>query len=467
VVALVGRPNVGKSTMFNRLVGQRRALVDSTPGLTRDRNYAEASVGDIRFIVVDTGGFEPETDGVLLSQMRTQTMLAIEEADAVVFLGDAKAGLTHSDRDIVRILQRSHRHIIYVVNKVDAEKQEPQGLEFYELGAPFITLSARTGYGFDDLKEALVTVLRDVGGREPDASEETQGPVKVAVVGRPNVGKSTLINLLLGTERLVANPEPGTTRDSIDTLVTHHGRQYLFIDTAGIRRKSRVVDRVEKFSSIKAFRSIDRADIVLVMMDATEPATEQDVRIAGYAHERGRGIVLALNKWDLVPKDAQTNDEFVEKVRFRMKFLEHSPVVTISALEGTRASKLFDLVDRLNECRLKRVTTGELNRFIQDMVKAHPPGMFQNRKPVKFLFATQASVGPPTFVFSCNYPEALHFSYIRFIENRIRETFGFGGAPIKIIMRKRSERGQAPKGRRCARTVADAGHEPFDGRTSS
>jgi GTPase len=445
VVALVGRPNVGKSTMFNRLVGRRKALVDSTPGLTRDRNYAAASVADIPFMVVDTGGFERDTDGTLLSQMRAQTMFAVEEADAVVFIADAKTGLTHSDKDIVRILQRSHKDIIYVVNKVDSEKQEPQALDFCELGAPFIALSARTGYGFDDLRDTLAATLRGIDLNEAEEAVPEQGPVKVAVVGRPNVGKSTLINLLLGEERLVANPEPGTTRDSIDTLVKRGNREYLFIDTAGIRRKSRIEDRAEKFSAIKAFQSIDRADIVLVMMDASEPATDQDVRIAGHAHEASRGVILVLNKWDLVPKEAQDHDEFIDKVRFKIKFLDHSPIVTISAVKGTRAVKLFDLVDHLNECRLKRVTTGELNRFIQNMVKTHPPGMFHNHKPVKFLFVTQVQVGPPTFVFSCNYPEALHFSYIRFIENRIREAFGFDGAPIKLILRKRSERGAAPQ----------------------
>jgi GTP-binding protein len=445
VVALVGRPNVGKSTMFNRLVGFRKALVEDTPGLTRDRNYAEASVLDKSFVVVDTGGFEPTSDDVVLSQMRTQTMVAIEEADIIIFLGDGKVGITPSDHEIVRTLQQTDKVIFYTVNKIDSEKQEDLVVDFYALGVDRIfPVSAMTGSGMDELLEGVLEKIP----AQP-SSEQTglcpESLVKVAVVGRPNVGKSTLINLLLGQERLVANPEPGTTRDSIDTVVRHYGKEYLFIDTAGIRRRSRIVDRVEKYSIIKAFQSIDRADIVLLLMDATEPVTDQDVRIAGYAFEKGRAVILLLNKWDLVKKDSNTHLQYVEKIRTRLKYLDHAPVLTLSALTGTRAPKLFDIINNLNEKYHKRVSTGELNRFLEGTVSLHPPGMHRSSRPIKIYYITQVRVGPPTFMLSCNYPESIHFSYLRFLENRLREAFNFGGSPIKLVLRKRQERAARPK----------------------
>ncbi|MBM3298496.1 MAG: ribosome biogenesis GTPase Der, partial [Deltaproteobacteria bacterium] len=341
LVALVGRPNVGKSTMFNLLVGTRKALVEDTPGLTRDRNYEEVSVRDKSFVIVDTGGFEPSTDDVLLSQMRTQTQVAIEQADVIVFIGDGKAGVGPSDHDIVRALQRTNKKVFYAVNKIDSEKHEDRAVDFYDLGVDTIfPLSAMTGYGVSDLLDALLEEIPEETG-PPRATQADEYAVRVAVVGRPNVGKSTLINLLLGQERLVANPEPGTTTDAIDTVVRHYGKDYLFIDTAGIRRRSRIVDRVEKYAVIKAFRAIDRAQIVIVLIDASEGVTDQDTRIAGYAHEKGRGVILALNKWDLVHKDSNTVHLHMKSVRESLKYLDHAPIITISALEGTRAVKLF------------------------------------------------------------------------------------------------------------------------------
>ncbi len=321
LIALVGRPNVGKSTMFNLLTRTRKALVEDTPGLTRDRNYADVTLRDKSFTVVDTGGFEPTTDDVMLSQMRTQTMVAIEQADLIVFIGDGKVGVTPSDYEIVRALQQADKKVFYAVNKIDSEKQENLFVDFYALGVdPLYPVSAMTGYGADDLIEA---VLGEISEDVPTPELETADSIlKVAVVGRPNVGKSTLINLLLGEERLVANPEPGTTRDSIDTIVRHYGKEYLFIDTAGIRRRSRIVDRVEKYSVIKAFRSIDRADIVLVLMDSAEGVTDQDARIAGYAFERGRGVILLLNKWDTVQKDSNTVSAYFDHVRASLKYLQ-------------------------------------------------------------------------------------------------------------------------------------------------
>ncbi len=448
IVALVGRPNVGKSTMFNVLVGGRRAIVEDTPGLTRDRNYAEASIRDRSFIVVDTGGFEPSTDDVILSQMRTQTMVAIEQADIIVFLGDARLGLTPSDYEIVRTLERTDKRVFYTANKVDSERLEDHVADFYALGVDTVyPVSAMTGYGMGDFLDALVEEIPP----EPEQSalDEilTESRVKVAVVGRPNVGKSTLINLLLGEERLVANPVPGTTRDSIDTVVKSHGKEYVFIDTAGIRRRSRIVDRVERYSVIKAFAAVDRADIVLVLMDATEPATEQDARIVGYAFERGRGLILILNKWDLVAKDSVTHDKYVQMMRDTLKYVDHAPILTISALKGKRVPKIFETIQSLDERYRKRVPTAELNRFLERVLEQHPPGMHRGNKRVKIYYMTQVRTAPPSFTFFSNYPESIHFSYRRFLENRLREEFDFDGSPIKLYFKKRKGRDDEQSGR--------------------
>jgi len=444
LVALVGRPNVGKSTMFNMLAGKRKAIVDNTPGLTRDRNYEEVTVWGKSFVIVDTGGFEPTTDDVMLSQMRTQTVVAVEQADIIVFLGDGKAGVTPSDYEIVRHLQQADKKVFYVVNKIDSEKTETMAVDFYALGVePLFSVSALTGYGMDELLAALLAEIPDPTSEDLKPSRE-DSMVKVAVVGRPNVGKSTLINLFLGEERLVANPEPGTTRDSIDTVVRRDGKEYLFIDTAGVRRRARIVDRVEKFTVIKAFRTIDRADIVIVMLDSQEGVTDQDARIAGYAHEKSKAVILALNKWDLIPKDSNTVTEYVEQVRQALKYLDHAPVVTLSALKGTRAPKLFALIDDLEQRYRKRVGTGVLNKFLEDTVNRIPPGMHRG-KPIKMYYLTQVQTGPPTFMFFVNYPESLHFSYRRHLENRLRETFDFGGAPLKLVFKKRQSHGPEPE----------------------
>lgn len=437
LVALVGRPNVGKSTMFNMLARTRKALVDATPGLTRDRNYEEVTIRDKSFIVVDTGGFEPTTDDILLSQMRTQTLVAVEQADIIVFLGDGKTGITPSDHEIVRTLQQTEKKVLYAVNKIDSEKQENQAVDFYDLGVELVfPVSAMTGFGMDEFLEALLDMIP--ADPEPLQNESDQdGMTKVAVVGRPNVGKSTLINLLMGEERLVANPEPGTTRDSIDLVVRREGKAYLFIDTAGVRRRARIVDRVEKYSVIKAFRSIDRADVVIVMLDSREIVTEQDARIAGYAYEKGRAVILALNKWDLIEKDSKTIIEYTASVRESLKYLDHAPILTLSALMGTRAPKLFTLIDDLDQRYRKRITTGELNRFLEDTLARNPPGMHHKTKRIKIYYLTQVQIAPPTLMFFCNYPESIHFSYRRFLENRVRETFDFGGAPLKLVFKKR------------------------------
>jgi GTP-binding protein len=438
LVALVGRPNVGKSTMFNMLCKSRKALVEDTPGLTRDRNYAEVTLGDKSFVIVDTGGFEPTTDDIMLSQMRTQTVVAIEQADVIIFLGDGKVGVTPSDHEIVRTLQQTDKKVFYAINKIDSEKQEDFAVDFYALGVGQIfPVSAMTGYGMSDFIDSLLEEIPEKPLPPLETEPEEEPVVKVAVVGRPNVGKSTLINLLLGEERLVANPEPGTTRDSIDTTVRHYGKEYLFIDTAGIRRRARIVDRLEKYSVIKAFRSIDRAEIVLVMMDSREGVTEQDARIAGYAFEKGRGVILVLNKWDLIPKDTSTIDRFIEHVRDALKYLQYAPILTVSALEGTRAVKLFNLIDDVNAKYRKRISTAELNKFLEETLVSHPPGMHRKGKRIKIYYMTQVQVAPPTFMFFCNYPESIHFSYKRFLENRLREVFDFAGSPLRLVLKKR------------------------------
>jgi GTP-binding protein len=441
LIALVGRPNVGKSTMFNRIVGYRKALVEDTPGLTRDRNYAEVKVGDKACLIVDTGGFEPKTDDVILAQMRTQTEVAIEQADLIIFLGDGKVGITPSDREIVRTLDQTEKKVIYAVNKIDSEKQEDLAVDFYSIGIDKIfPVSAMTGYGMGELLDAVEQELPSSDSTADEDVTESKPLTRLAVVGRPNGGKSTLVNLLLGEERLVANPEPGTTRDSIDTVVRNYGKEYLFIDTAGIRRRSRIVDRVERYSVIKAFRSIDRAEIVLLVMDAREPVTEQDARIAGYAFEKGRAIILLLNKWDLIRKDNKTHGHYVETVRSHLKYLDHAPILTISALKGTRVAKIFRLVEDLAAQYRKRVPTAELNELLEEIIRFHPPGMHRKSKRIKIYYLTQVRSAPPTFALFCNYPESIHFSYKRFLENRLREKFDFGGAPIKLLFRKRGER---------------------------
>lgn len=441
IVALVGRPNVGKSTLFNVLVGARKALVEDAPGLTRDRHYATVRVYEKTFTVVDTGGFEPTSPDVVLSQMRGQTMLAIEEADIVVFVGDGKAGLNPSDLEIVDVLRQTQKRVFYVVNKIDSEKSEPLAGEFYALGVDDIfSLSALTGYGVGDFLDALLDHIPTELENEFELPDPGERLTRVAIVGRPNVGKSTLINLLLGEERLVANPEPGTTRDPIDTIVKRDGRQYVFVDTAGIRRRSRITDKVEKYSVIKAFQSINRCDIAVLMLDSSELVTDQDARIAGYAFEHGRGVIIALNKWDLVVKDEKTADRYVTRVKEALKYLEYAPVITISALRGTRAPRLFTLIDEMAAAFRKRISTGELNRFLTELVAANPPGMYRKTKRIKLYYGTQIKTGPPSFVFFCNYPEAIHFSYRRFLSNRLREQFQFGTSPLILSFKKRLRR---------------------------
>lgn len=432
IVAIVGRPNVGKSTLFNRLVGRRKAMVDDMPGVTRDRNYANVDRFDVPFILVDTGGFEPETSDRLLAQMREQSQLAMEEADAILFVMDAKIGLTPADRDVVGMLRRVEKPVFYVVNKTDGERQEAGIGEFYALGIDTLfPVSAEHGRGVDDLMAAVCGALPV--GKDAEADEEL---TRIAVVGRPNVGKSSLVNRLLGYERVVANPTPGTTRDAIDTHFTWHRKRFVLIDTAGIRRKGRTTEKIEKYSVMDALRSIERADVVLIVLNAEEGVTEQDSKIAGYAYEAGRGCVFVVNKWDTLEKDNATVSRFVDHIRRDFKFLAFAPIVFVSAKSGQRLGRIMEEVDAVMGQYSRRVTTSELNRVFREATDAHHAPLAQGRR-VKFYFATQVGTKPPSFVMFTNQPDGIHFSYERYLTNKLREAFGFAGTPLRLLFRGR------------------------------
>ncbi len=438
LVALVGRPNVGKSTLFNRLLGHRRAIVDDTPGVTRDRNYAQISRFDKPFILIDTGGFEPVTEDRLLQQMREQSALAMEEADVIVFMMDARSGLTPADTEVAEMLRRVEKPVLYVVNKVDGDKLENESAEFYSLGIEnLFTISAEHNRGVYDLVEKLMELLPADTGQE-----ETEEITRVAVVGRPNVGKSSLVNRLLGFERMVANPTAGTTRDSVDTIFTCNRKRYLLIDTAGIRRKGKTTEKLEKYSVVDALRSIERADVVLVVIDALEGITEQDERIAGYVHEAAKCCVFVVNKWDLVPKDNSTFGVYVEKIRTGFKYMPYAPIVFVSAKTGQRTGKIMASVDDVMAQYCRRISTSDLNRVFSEATSSHHAPLAHGRR-VKFYFATQVAVRPPTFVIFTNQPDSIHFSYERYLSNRFREAFGFEGTPLRLIFRGREKGGDS------------------------
>jgi GTPase len=432
IIAIVGRPNVGKSTLFNRLVGRRKAMVDDMPGVTRDRNYAEVTRFELPFILVDTGGFEPETSDKLLQQMREQSRFAMDEADLILFVMDARAGLTPADSEVVEMLRRINKPVFYIINKVDGESQEAATGDFYSLGVDHIyTVSAEHNRGIGDLiDEVLGAIPRD----EVDQVEEDV--TRIAVVGRPNVGKSTLVNRLVGSERVVANPTAGTTRDAIDTRFTVNKKPYLLIDTAGIRRKGKTVEKVEKYSVMDALRSIERADVVLIVLSAEEGVTEQDSKIAGYAYEAGRGCIFVVNKWDALTKDNASMGKFVEEIRRSFKYLPFAPILFVSAATGQRTGKIIAEVDNVMEQYSKRVTTSDLNRVFSAATDDHHAPLDQGKR-VKFYFATQVGTKPPCFVIFTNRPDGIHFSYERYIMNQFREAFGFTGTPLKLIFRGR------------------------------
>ncbi|MFH2076841.1 MAG: ribosome biogenesis GTPase Der, partial [Pseudomonadota bacterium] len=434
VIAIIGRPNVGKSTLFNRLAGGGKAIVIDEPGATRDRNYTDCTWNNRPFTLIDTGGFEPAAKVEILVQMREQTKLAIEEADIILFMMDGRDGLTPSDQEIARMLRVVKKTVFYTVNKVDGPRHEALVSEFYRLGIEKLyPISAQHGPGLDDLMDDVADCL-------PEAEPVKDGEgdrIRIAVIGRPNVGKSSLINRILGYERTIVNPVPGTTRDAIDTPITRDGKHYLLIDTAGIRRKSRISLTMEKYSIVQALKAIDRADIALILLDAKEGISEQDIKIAGLAMEKGTACILVVNKWDLVEKDNSTIGTYVEDIRYNSKFLEFAPIIFVSALSGQRVTKIFALIERVYAQYTRRVETGELNRKIREIVEANPPPGRQSR-PHIFNYITQVAIKPPSFVLFVRDPDNIHFSYERYLVNRIRETFGFAEVPIRLFFRKKT-----------------------------
>lgn len=441
IVAIVGRPNVGKSTFFNRVTRTRDALVSDFPGLTRDRHFGEACWDDTEFSLVDTGGFGGADD--LAGQISDQVNLAIEDADAIIFLMDGRQGLSPFDRDIVARLRPISKPVFYAVNKIDGPENEIQLAEFFGLGIErLFPLSAEHRYGVTDLLDELVRTLAKLPrpGDGPDDGEV----VHLAVVGRPNVGKSSLINRILGQERLLVSSVPGTTRDAIDTLHRVGPKSYLLIDTAGIRRKGKVSLKYEKFSILKSLRSLDRCDVALTVVDAAEGITEQDVTVAGYAHDRGCGCIFLLNKWDLVEKDGRTLRRFSQVLREQAKFLGFAPVLAVSALTGQRVAKIFTLVDEVYRQYSTRIGTGRLNKAFETAIEQNTPALHRGRR-IKFFYATQIAVKPPTIVCFVNYPEAVHFSYQRYLVNRIRHDAGLDKTPVRLFFRKRERRGMRGK----------------------
>ncbi len=434
IIAIVGRPNVGKSTVFNRIARGKKAIVADEPGVTRDRNYADVEWEGSVFTLIDTGGFEPVSKDRIFIQMREQCQLAIDEADVIFFIMDGKDGLTPSDKEIADILRRQNKTVFFIVNKIDGPNHEEKVYEFYGLGTERIySISAEHRYGFDELMDEVVKIL-------PRWTEEkwNREASRVAVIGRPNVGKSSLINRLLGYRRVLVDEAPGTTRDAIDTFFERDGKKYILIDTAGIRRKSRISLRLEKYSIVEALRTIDRCQVALLLLDSKEGVTDQDAHIGGFIHEKGKGCILVVNKWDLIEKDSETLVQYKKRVYEDLKYLSYAPILFISALTGQRVPKILDLVDEVGEQAKKRIPTSQLNKLFGQWVEHHPPPLHKNRN-VKLNYITQVSVGPPTFIIYANFPEGIHFSYERYLINQTREAFGFQGVPIRLQFRKKSK----------------------------
>ncbi len=431
-VAIVGRPNVGKSTLFNKIIKRRKAIVESHPGVTRDRNYEQIQWMDRSLMVVDTGGFDVTEEDDILKAAREQLRIALEEADLIVLVVDGREGPTYGDQVMVDMLRRSERPFLVGVNKIDSIKQEPLLAEFYSLGVDqLIPLSAEHSLGVGVLMDAAMELLPEA----EEMSEKEEG-TKICIVGRPNVGKSSLVNKMIGQERVLVHHRPGTTRDSIDTRFSYQDKEYTIVDTAGIRRKGRVSVSLEKYSVIMALRSIQRVDVAILVTDAVEGITEQDSHIAGYVEEAGKGLIVAVNKWDAIEKDDRTIGRYAEEVREKLKFAPYAPIITVSALTGQRVTKVFPFIDQVVERHRKRISTSEVNIILEKAVERHHPPLYRG-KPLKFYYASQVSTRPPTFVIFTNYPDGVHFSYKRFLENQFREAHDFTGTPIRLILRKR------------------------------
>lgn len=435
-VAIVGRPNVGKSTLFNKLIGRRLSIVDDTPGITRDRIYSKCEWNNREFTLVDTGGIEPLTKDFILLQMREQAELAIEKADVIIFVGDVRTGVTADDHDVATMLLKSGKPIVLCVNKCDTlGKTLPDVYEFYNLGlGDPISVSSVHGHGTGDL---LDKVLENMG--EDDEEDYSDEYTKVAVIGKPNVGKSSLVNYIFGENRMIVSDMAGTTRDAVDTIIERNDEKYVFTDTAGIRRKSKVNDNIEKYSVLRAYMAVDRADVCVIMIDANEGFTEQDSKVAGYAHEQGKASVVAVNKWDSIEKDDKTMQEFTENLRRDLAFMSYVPFVFISAKTGQRVDKLFEQIKFTKEQNNRRISTGMLNDLLAYATSRVQPPSDKGRR-LKIYYMTQASTKPPTFVIFCNSYELFHYSYQRYLENQIREAFGLDGTPIRLIIRERNEK---------------------------
>lgn len=436
LVAIVGRPNVGKSHLFNRIVGQRLSIVEDTPGVTRDRIYSECEWNGVKFDVVDTGGIEPRTDNEILLFIREQAQIAIDTADVIVLVTEIGTGVTAADTDVANMLLRSKKPVVLVVNKMDSTGGvDPAFYEFYSLGlGDPISVSAVHGHGTGDMLDACVAAFPDC----PEEDEEDDR-IKVAVIGKPNVGKSSLINLILGENRCIVSNVAGTTRDAVDSKVDNQYGQYVFIDTAGIRRKSKVDDRIEKFSVMRAQLAIERADVCLIMVDAREGVTEQDTKIAGLAHEAGKASIVVVNKWDLVDKETGTMEKMRKDVMRDLSFMSYAPVLFISAMTGQRTQRIFELVNYVNDQSAMRITTGMLNNVLTDaQARVQPPS--DKGKRLKIYYMTQTGIRPPTFVVFCNSRELFHFSYQRYLENQIRSVFGLEGTPIRMLIRQKGDK---------------------------
>ena len=435
VVAIVGRPNVGKSTLFNALAGENISIVKDTPGVTRDRIYADVTWLNHDFTLIDTGGIEPDSSDIILSQMREQAQIAIDTADVIIFLVDVRQGLQDADSKVADMLRRSHKPVILVVNKVDSfQKFMADVYEFYNLGiGDPVPVSASSRLGIGDMLDEVVKHFPE----ESEEQEEDDRP-KVAVVGKPNVGKSSIINKLTGENRVIVSDIAGTTRDAIDTDIRWKGKEYIFIDTAGLRRKNKIKEELERYSIIRTVTAVERADVVVVVIDAKEGVTEQDAKIAGIAHERGKGIIIAVNKWDAIEKNDKTIYEFTRKVRETLSFMPYAEILFISAVSGQRLPKLFETIDMVIENQTLRVQTGVLNEIVTEAVAMQQPPSDKGKR-LKIFYVTQVAVKPPTFVIFVNDKELMHFSYVRYLENKIRESFGFKGTSLKFIIRERKE----------------------------
>ena len=436
IVAIVGRPNVGKSTLFNALAGEKISIVKDTPGVTRDRIYADVSWLDYNFTIIDTGGIEPESDNIILKSMREQAEIAIETADVIIFMTDVRQGLVDDDHKVVQMLRKSKKPVILVVNKVDSfEKYMNDVYEFYNLGlGDPVPISGASRLGIGDMLDEVVSHFD-----EESKNEEEDDRPRIAIIGKPNVGKSSIINKLLGENRVIVSDIAGTTRDAIDTEIVRNGTEYVFIDTAGLRRKSKIKEDIERYSIIRTVTAVERADVVLVVIDAAEGVTEQDAKIAGIAHERGKGVIIVVNKWDAIEKNDKTTREYEHQIRMVLSFLPYAEIMYVSALTGQRLPKLFDMIDTVIENQTLRVATGVLNEIMTEAVAMQQPPSDKGKR-LKLYYITQVAVKPPTFVIFVNDKELMHFSYTRYLENKIREAFGFRGTSLKFFIRERKEK---------------------------